>query len=87
MALNMNCCDCGVDTNAIGEWYMVLDQVWREAWPGQQIQRSSPGSQILCIGCLEQRIGRTLGSDDFTAVPINVIDSQSERLADRLRKK
>jgi hypothetical protein len=43
------------------------------------------GSQLLCIGCLEHRIGRTLTHLDFTDVLINDPSGHcSERLRDRL---
>lgn len=34
----------------------------------------SPGAEILCVGCLEKRIGRELAKADFTEVPINSPD-------------
>jgi hypothetical protein len=45
--------------------------------------------EILCIGCLEQRIGRTLMASDFTAAPVNdpnhpLSGHKSERLRHRL---
>ena len=54
------CADCGVGTFTLGEWYMVDDEVWEQAW---LCRRKSwhgklPGTEILCIGCLEKRIGR-----------------------------
>ena len=52
--------DCGVGTITLGEWYMVKDKVWEQAWAGRRKswQSKVPGQEILCIGCLEQRIGR-----------------------------
>ena len=57
------CLDCGVDTDAIDEYYMVHDPIWEQAHP-------EIGGQ-LCIGCLEHRLGRTLTASDFTDEPIN----------------
>jgi len=94
------CCDCGIDTLASGEWYMVNDSVWNQAWAGRQ--RAAPGlreytdkrdlndaqpllfeqldrfvyeegQEILCIGCLEKRIGRVLCRPDFQDVPLKPI--------------
>jgi hypothetical protein len=77
------CADCGIDTVEAGEWYMVHDEIWLRAW--DHISRSAPGLQILCIGCLEQRIGRTLCAEDFTDVPINDPHKyKSERMRERL---
>ena len=44
------------------------------------------GQQVLCIGCLEQRIGRTLTARDFADVPVNGPDQPniSDRMRDRL---
>ena len=71
------CKDCQVDTLHIDEYYMVTDGVWELANP----QRRG----MLCIGCLENRLGRQLTASDFTAAPINNgVFPQSERLAARL---
>jgi hypothetical protein len=81
-----NCADCGIDTIEAEEFYMVHDHVWEQAWG--QISRGTPGEQILCIGCLGRRIGRTLTCRDFTDVPLNDpfarVQSASERLFNRL---
>ena len=75
-----HCADCGVDTIERGEFYMVVDSVWEHA---------SGGQEMLCIGCLEQRIGRILTADDFTDVPVNDPTRYgghfSDRLLDRFR--
>jgi hypothetical protein len=71
------CKDCKVDTLAIDEYYMVTDEVWEMANP----QRRG----MLCIGCLEDRLGRQLTASDFTDVPLNSgMFGFSERLAARL---
>jgi hypothetical protein len=54
------CRDCHVDTHNIGHYYMVTDELW--AASGMK-----PNGGMLCLGCLEQRIGRPLTVDDFTA--------------------
>jgi hypothetical protein len=79
------CADCGMETTPglenreppIGQWeyYMVRNAVWKAA--GMR-------SGFLCIGCLEDRLGRRLSSRDFTAMPINDFDPKdTPRLADR----
>lgn len=68
------CADCGVDTYAIDEYYMVRHDVWQAAgghrcsprcadWPDHSV--------MLCIGCLEQRLGRELCATDFLGAPCN----------------
>lgn len=71
------CLDCGVDTIAINEYYMVDPHVWTQ---------SNAGRGLLCIGCLEQRIGFTLPLQDFTNAPVNLSHNfeRSRRLRQRL---
>lgn len=75
------CLDCGVNTDEIGEDYMVFDGLWRAAHP--------EGKGRLCVGCLEKRLGRELGPGDFTHVYTNVWtddeEEKSARLLARLR--
>jgi hypothetical protein len=68
---------------------MTKPAVWAKAWEGRlKPWHRAPGQQILCIECLEHRIGRQLVADDFASVPIN--DARdlpvSARLAARLRQ-
>jgi hypothetical protein len=71
------CAACEVNTLHINEYYMLTDEVWNAAWP--------TGRGMLCIGCLEDRLGRQLTSDDFTDAPINQgYFGYSERLRQRL---
>ena len=75
------CAICRVDTLAIGEFYMVKDEVWDAAVGPDSFLRDF----FLCVGCLELRLGRRLGADDFSDVPLNEIDGgQSPRLRDRM---
>lgn len=69
------CLDCGVDTDEIGEDYMVFDELW-EAGGG--------GEGRLCVGCLEKRLGRELGPGDFTHVFTNVWTDEDEEKSERL---
>jgi hypothetical protein len=72
------CRDCAIDVIPMfggSEWYMVHEEVWQYAG-------MPPG--YLCIGCLEERIGRRLTPLDFTDAPINDPDPRdTERLASR----
>lgn len=74
------CSLCRVDTLAIGEFYMVEDEVWHAAVSADSF------ISFLCIGCLELRLGRRLRPDDFTDVPINDPRGSSRRLRDRLAR-
>lgn len=65
------CRDCRVDE----DFYMVRDEVWAAAGLG-------PLDGLLCLGCLERRIGRSLRPDDLDDAPINHPDNfrSSQRL-------
>jgi hypothetical protein len=85
--IRSRCADCDVGVFTIGEWYMVTDEVWEQAWAGRlKPWHEMDGQQILCIGCLEKRIGRTLMAWDFTYALVNDPNdgSISDRLYDRL---
>jgi len=72
------CVDCAVNTIAIDEYYMVHDHLWERAG-------MATDGGMLCIACLETRLGRDLKRTDFTDAPINqVTDRRSAHLRDRL---
>ena len=69
------CVDCKVNTLHIQEYYMVTNAVW---------EQGGLGRGMLCVGCLELRIGRTLIAEDFPALPVNLgVFPKSERLSSR----
>jgi hypothetical protein len=69
----VTCYDCDCAAWAMGEDYMVHDELWPLEHDG-----------FLCIGCLEARIGRRLVPTDFTDAPANAETAgSSERLLDR----
>ena len=72
--VDLSCEDCASDYD---EYYMVQNDIWKPC---------GAGDGMLCIGCLEKRIGRKLRRQDFIDAPINEIDPerQSLRLQDRL---
>jgi hypothetical protein len=85
--LGLHCVDCTVGTMTLDDYSCVHDSVWEEAWRGRRKPwHVIDDQEILCIGCLEKRIGRTLTRHDFTDVPINELGffDQSARLRDRL---
>jgi hypothetical protein len=65
----MSCIDCGMEAYFApgNEYYMVHDEVWTAA--GLPLN----GGGMLCIGCLEQRLGRELTLSDFPDFPVNRI--------------
>jgi hypothetical protein len=80
VAADFTCLDCGVDTSGdgIAEYYIVTDELWRSAHPA--------GAGMLCVGCLERRIGRRLEPHDFVDCPVNTDPAwcKSTRLLERL---
>ncbi len=72
------CRDCQCDTDQIGEYYMLHDEVWRETGLGLH-------DGMLCIGCAESRLGRRLRPVDFKHAPINLgFFNRSERMVERV---
>lgn len=71
-----DCVDCGNDST--DERYMVHDHVWTAA--------GMCSFGMLCIGCLETRLGRHLQASDFLDVPLNTATTRqrSDRLTCRL---
>ena len=64
------CADCSVNTLEINEYYSVHNNLWKEAIKIEPIlnekERKKNGKwTMLCIGCLEQRLGRELTCEDF----------------------
>lgn len=60
---------------------MVHDKLWAQAASAFSLD----GRGMLCIGCLEDTIGRTLLPTDFTRVPLNYgWFGQSARLRNRI---
>ena len=68
-----------MDTGKEHEYYIVRDEIW--ARTGLKSQGG-----MLCIGCLEGRIGRKLSPTDFPDLPINLpfFAGQSNRLFERI---
>jgi hypothetical protein len=56
------CIDCDIDTLATGQYYIVLKHVGAESG-------LEPQGGILCLDCLEKRIGRQLTTRDFGMLP------------------
>jgi hypothetical protein len=57
------CLDCHDDVLKAGEYYLLRDEVWVAANP----QRLG----MLCIGCVEKRLGRRLTPQDFQGEPLD----------------
>ena len=66
------CLDCGVNTSLNEEYYMLTKEVWKEAVPDLV--------GMLCINCVELRLGRQLWPEDFMDSPINYFHSRMSAL-------
>jgi hypothetical protein len=77
------CHDCGGRAwTQLREDYIVHDDIWHQACTAEPVMKDDCG--LLCVGCIEQRLGRRLNSADFEAgVPLNVERGKSERLLDQ----
>ena len=71
------CLDCQKDTGKLGEHYFVQLELW--------LQAVGSNKGMLCIGCLENRIGRKLVPSDFTVCYIN--DPKKNNMSDRLKSR
>lgn len=71
------CLDCKVDTGKIAEHYMLKDDVWFSVHPSR--------SGMLCIGCIEVRLGRMLNKQDFNDSYLNKARTAPQSM--RLRKR
>lgn len=71
------CEDCRLDTSRAKEHYFVDTAVWTSVHPSLY--------GMLCIGCLEDRLGRRLVPDDFPKVFIN--NPKRNSMSDRLRSR
>jgi hypothetical protein len=74
------CMDCGCDTNANEQYYMIRDGLWKSVNPRID--------GMLCLMCLERRLGRSLRAFDFAQVPVNTLQAaHCPELAARLERK
>ena len=72
------CLDCKQDTGKMNEFYFINTSLWLS------VVKDVTG--MLCIGCLENRLGRQLVSSDFTQCFLNSnTGKKSLRLLDRLK--
>lgn len=79
------CIGCSVNTHYIQEYYMIHDHLWEIVNPKMR--------GMLCLGCVENLLGRSLTPADFTDCPLNksinmgrgiVCFKKSPRLMNRL---
>ena len=84
LGIKFACMDCHRDTSCAGlkEYYMVQFDMWND------LTNKNERDRMLCIGCLEDRLGRVLKSDDFTDCPLNrETNNKSARLCKRIGKR
>lgn len=73
-----HCLDCGVNTGPTEEYFMLRHELWRRL-----VSRRDRGG-MLCLRCVELRLGRGLCRADFLPVPAN---EQQARLCEGLAKR
>jgi hypothetical protein len=62
MEARYGCNDCSVNVLKAGEFYMLDPDIWEQ-------QLSLGWNDNLCIGCLEDRLGRKIGLRDIVCFP------------------
>ncbi len=77
--LQFKCLDCKQCTSTMNEYYMVTTELWTS------VVHERRG--MLCVGCLEKRLGRTLNRKDFTNCPLNGDDTWMGEKSPRLRNR
>jgi hypothetical protein len=73
------CMDCDTNTMDIDEYYMLKFEVWFSIVPED--------NGMLCIECVEKRLGRQLTSNDFLSCILNEEgwnQPRSDKLKDRM---
>lgn len=79
MKVDFDCMDCGVHTVKAGEYYMLTDRVWAKVHDQYE--------GMLCIGCVEERLGRKLRASDFARCPLNTNVRFKQYHSTRLRSR
>jgi hypothetical protein len=78
------CDDCGMDTEpwpprrGTQEHYVVKHSVWQQAGMPSGVMDPDEhlairGGGVLCVGCIERRLGRMLTTDDFVSGTLEFI--------------
>jgi hypothetical protein len=65
MHASEQCMDCEKHQREFDEYYMVHAEIWYSVVIGLEEYG------LLCIGCLEDRLGRELTPKDFTSFSVN----------------
>jgi hypothetical protein len=92
-----HCCDCGMATVPSGnpkpgtfEQFIVKDDIWIVAGmkPGKVDPKTYElvGGGFLCVGCIEERLGRRLTANDINPMTIGNL-LISPWITDRLRSR
>ena len=65
----LECFDCGVDVIHFShfQYCMLKDSVWKQA-------AKKHYRKILCVSCIEKRLGRKLEFEDYEITPIQMLE-------------
>lgn len=72
MRVERSCYGCDLQNP---DYYMLKEGVWLAA---------AKTEEVLCISCVEQRLGRELTREDFTDAPVNDLNGPFSFHSDRL---
>ncbi len=86
---NPLCPGCGRHVKRMREYgYLVHDRIWKQSLQRARCHGEKVSTyDLVCIGCLEKRLGRELTSKDFNwEVPLNYapVYPRSKRLRNRM---
>lgn len=65
------CMECHINTFASGHYYMLKDNLWKQI-TSNYFKGHLHEKGMLCLNCVEKRLGRKLQEEDFDlTIPIN----------------
>lgn len=65
------CMECHVNTLGTSHYYMVRNELWKEI-TSKKFKGHLHEKGMLCLNCVEKRLGRKLTLDDFDLnIPVN----------------
>lgn len=65
------CMECHINTCSSGHYYMLKDNLWKQI-TSKPFKGYLQEKGMLCLNCVEKRLGRKLQEDDFDlTIPVN----------------
>ena len=84
------CVDCGIDTiKNPKDYYMVTTEVWNKHGLGGSFDleegwgNDDPENGMLCMKCLETRIGRKIKFEDLMPCEVNLLNPYTFKIIEK----